>query len=211
MLPHARSTTNAREMRKNLTPPEARLWQALRGKALDGLKFRRQHPIGPFILDFYCVSVRLAVEVDGSIHTLGDNPKRDDSRDLWLERHGITVLRIPAQYVLDRLDAVLTEIGRAAAMAETPWDGGGPLRRPAGDTSPLRGKRWEDCDDRLRHHRGAGSRAGGPFYDAVFGAIGGERKSFDGAWAFYGPKDGEGNVGVCKPHDGQRPEPATAS
>ncbi|MEJ0064477.1 MAG: endonuclease domain-containing protein [Caulobacteraceae bacterium] len=74
-------------MRKNLTPPEARLWQALRGRALDGLKFRRQHPIGPFILDFYCVSARLAVEVDGSVHTLGDNPARDDSRDLWLERH----------------------------------------------------------------------------------------------------------------------------
>jgi catechol 2,3-dioxygenase-like lactoylglutathione lyase family enzyme len=42
-----------------------------------------------------------------------------------------------------------------------------------------------------------------PFYDAVFGAIGGERKSFDGGWGFYGPKDGEGNVGICKPFDGQ--------
>ena len=123
-----------------LTPPEARLWNALRGRAVDGLRFRRQHPIGPFILDFYCVSARLAVEVDGAIHTLGDNPARDDSRDLWLERHGITVLRIEARHVLDRLDAVLTEISCAAAMAEKPWEGGGPLRRPAGDTSPLRGK-----------------------------------------------------------------------
>jgi very-short-patch-repair endonuclease len=140
MLPHARSTTHAREMRKNLTPPEARLWNALRGRALDGLKFRRQHPIGPFVLDFYCVNARLAVEVDGSIHTLGDNPTRDDSRDRWLERHGITVLRIEARHVLDRLDAVLTEIGRATAMAGKPWEGGGPLRRPPGDTSPFPGE-----------------------------------------------------------------------
>jgi very-short-patch-repair endonuclease len=140
MLPHARSTTHAREMRKNLTPPEARLWQALRRRGLEGLKFRRQHTIGPFILDFYCVSARLTVEVDGALHSLGDNPKRDDSRDSWLERHGITVLRIPAQHVLGRLDAVLTEIGRAAAMSEKPWTGGGPLRRPAGDTSPLPGE-----------------------------------------------------------------------
>jgi very-short-patch-repair endonuclease len=109
-------------------------------RTVDGLKFRGQHPIGPFILDFYCVSARLAVEVDGVIHTLGDNPQYDDRRDLWLERHGITVLRIQAQHVLHRLDAVLTEISRAAAMAEKPWDGGGPLRRPAGDTSPLPGE-----------------------------------------------------------------------
>jgi very-short-patch-repair endonuclease len=140
MLPHAGSATHAREMRKNLTPPEARLWQALRGHRLNGLKFRRQHPIGPFIFDFYCVSARLAVEVDGSIHTPGDNPKRDDSRDAWLERHAVTVLRIEARHVLDRLETVLTEIGRAAARAEKPWDGGGPLRRPAGDASPLPGE-----------------------------------------------------------------------
>jgi very-short-patch-repair endonuclease len=140
MLPHARSTASARDMRKNLTPPEARLWQALRGRRLSGLKFRRQHPIGPFILDFYCASARLAVEVDGAIHTLGDNPKHDDSRDLWLEQHGVTVLRIEARHVLDRLDVVLTEFGRAAAMAGKPWDVEGPLRRPVGDTSPLPGE-----------------------------------------------------------------------
>ena len=115
--PLDRSIASAKEMRKNLTPPEARLWSALRRRGLEGLKFRRQHPIGPFILDFYCVSAKLAAEIDGAIHTLGDNPKRDAHRDLWLERHGITVLRIEARYVLDRLDAVLTEIRRAAVEA----------------------------------------------------------------------------------------------
>jgi len=111
------SIASAKEMRKNLTPPEARLWQALRRRGLEGLKFRRQHPIGPFILDFYCVSAKLGVEIDGAVHTLGDNPARDENRDLWLERHGVTVLRIEARYVRDQLDAVLTEIGRAAAEA----------------------------------------------------------------------------------------------
>ena len=107
-------------MRKALTPPEVRLWQALRRRGLDGLKFRRQHPIGPFVLDFYCVSARLAVEIDGAVHTLGDNPARDDSRDLWLERLVITVLRIEARHVRDRLDAVLTDIRLAAAEAARP-------------------------------------------------------------------------------------------
>jgi very-short-patch-repair endonuclease len=115
--PLDRSIASAKEMRRNLTPPEVRLWQALRRRGLNGLKFRRQHPIGPFILDFYCVSAKLAAEIDGSVHTLGDNPARDESRDLWLERHGITVLRIEARHVRDKLEAVLTEIGRAAAEA----------------------------------------------------------------------------------------------
>jgi very-short-patch-repair endonuclease len=128
-------------MRQALTPPEARLWQALRRRGVNGLKFRRQHPIGPFVLDFYCVSARLAVEVDGTIHSLGDKPARDDNRDLWLERRGITVLRVPARHILDRLKAVLTEIGRAAAMGQKPWDG--PLRRPGGDGSPLPGEEME--------------------------------------------------------------------
>ena len=115
--PLDRSIASAKEMRGNLTPPEARLWQALRRRSLDGLKFRRQHPIGPFILDFYCVSAKLAVEIDGSVHTLGVNPARDERRDLWLERRGVTVLRIEARHVRDKLEAVLTEISRAATEA----------------------------------------------------------------------------------------------
>ena len=53
---HPRSIENARQMRKSMTPPEARLWIALRRRQVDGLKFRRQHPIGPFVLDFFCAS-----------------------------------------------------------------------------------------------------------------------------------------------------------
>ena len=82
------------------------------------MKFRRQHPIGPFIVDFFCASARLVVEVDGAIHTLDKNPERDDRRDNWLESRGLIVLRIPAMYVRDNLDAVLREIAQAAARVE---------------------------------------------------------------------------------------------
>jgi very-short-patch-repair endonuclease len=77
-----RTIAFARELRRRMTPPELRLWVALRGRAADGLRFRRQHPLGPYILDFYCDVAKLAVEVDGEGHWLGDQPSRDDRRDL---------------------------------------------------------------------------------------------------------------------------------
>jgi very-short-patch-repair endonuclease len=139
MLPHHASIRHARQMRKNLTPPEARLWQALRRKGVSGLKFRRQHPIGPFILDFFCASARLAIEVDGVLHDCDDNPARDERRDLWLERHGLTVLRVPASAIRDNLEGVLALIAQRAAHA-----GQGPAEGPfvarSGDTSPEGGR-----------------------------------------------------------------------
>jgi very-short-patch-repair endonuclease len=80
--------------------PEVILWQHLRGDRLEGLRFRRQHPIGAYVLDFYCDAAKLAVEVDGAHHSLGDNPARDAERDAWLAANGIETLRIPAPYVL---------------------------------------------------------------------------------------------------------------
>ena len=117
MLPMRRAIASAREMRGSLTPPEARLWGALRRKALNGLRFRRQHPIGPFILDFYCHSARLAVEVDGQQHEGDDGAARDERRDLWLERHGLTVLRVKASDVRDNLKGVLALIEERARYA----------------------------------------------------------------------------------------------
>ena len=83
---------------------------ALRHKTSSHLKFRRQHPIGPFILDFYCDQARLAVEVDGEGHGFGDRFNRDERRDAWCERRSIRTLRIPAVEVRDNLDGVIAMI-----------------------------------------------------------------------------------------------------
>ena len=89
--------------------PEVLLWNMLRGKP-DALRFRRQHPAGPYSLDFYCAAAKVAIEVDGEIHGRGDRPERDAVRDEWLAGQGVLVLRIPATEVLKDLDAVVTHI-----------------------------------------------------------------------------------------------------
>jgi very-short-patch-repair endonuclease len=99
--------TRAKQLRRSMSPAETRLWTTLRGKAAAGFKFRRQHPIGPYVLDFYCHSARLAVEVDGFGHLTGDHPGRDERRDTWLEERGIRTLRIDAQQVRYELDGVV--------------------------------------------------------------------------------------------------------
>lgn len=93
-----------------MTPAEARLWTALRKRQCAGRKFRRQHSIGPYIVDFYCVRERLAIEIDGSIH---DDPARagyDAERQAFLERNGVTVLRFTNEQVRDQLSIVLEAI-----------------------------------------------------------------------------------------------------
>ncbi|HEX8414327.1 MAG TPA: endonuclease domain-containing protein [Sphingomicrobium sp.] len=99
----------ARALRKAMTPPERRLWNVLREKP-KGLKFRRQHPVGPYTLDFFCHEAQVAVEIDGISHDLGPNPERDRRRDLWLQRGGIQTLRFRAVDVRDNLEAVLIAI-----------------------------------------------------------------------------------------------------
>ena len=104
----------ARRLRRQMTPPELRLWAALRGRAHGALIFRRQHPMGPFVLDFYCAEARLAVEVDGEGHWRGDEPARDARRDLWFARRGVETLRIEAPDVRDDLEGVIERIAAAA-------------------------------------------------------------------------------------------------
>jgi very-short-patch-repair endonuclease len=124
----------AKKLRRTLTPPEARLWVALRQRPGD-LKFRRQHPIGPFVLDFYCAERRLAIEVDGGAYDFGDNPVRDLRRDAWLGARGISVLRIPAEEVRLNLDGVVETI-LAVAAERCPC----PLHRPPGGPPPPKGE-----------------------------------------------------------------------
>jgi len=76
--------------------------------------FRRQHPIGPYVLDFYCAKAQLAVEIDGLSHDFGDRPERDFRRDAWLQGRGITVMRLPAVEIGHRIDEVVDGIVRSA-------------------------------------------------------------------------------------------------
>ena len=104
----------ARRLRRNLSPPEARLWTRLRERKPGAPVFRPQHPIGPYVLDFYCAKARLAVEIDGMSHDLGDRPLRDATRDAWLQARGLTVLRIPASEVMLDADQAADAIVRMA-------------------------------------------------------------------------------------------------
>ena len=99
----------ARALRRNMTLPEGMLWQALRQRPGE-LKFRRQHPIGRCIVDFYCPAARLVVEVDGEAHSMGDTPSRDRQRDLWLGSQGLRVVRFGAAEVMNDLQSVVTAI-----------------------------------------------------------------------------------------------------
>jgi len=103
----------ARSLRRALTPPEVALWHYLRGRP-GGLKFRRQHPIGPFVADFYCPSAKLVIEVDGTAHDMGGNPIRDIERNAWFLAKGFQVLRVPAAEVKADVQAVVTGIVAAA-------------------------------------------------------------------------------------------------
>jgi very-short-patch-repair endonuclease len=92
-----------------MTLPEGLLWQVLRRRP-GGFKFRRQHPMGPFIADFYCPVARLVIEVDGASHDMGTNPARDARRDAWLREEGLRVLRLPAADVMKDIESAVTAI-----------------------------------------------------------------------------------------------------
>ncbi|HEU0097715.1 MAG TPA: endonuclease domain-containing protein [Allosphingosinicella sp.] len=112
--PRPGAVTQSRRLRRRMSLPEILLWGELRCRPA-GLKFRRQHPSGPYTLDFYCNDARLAVEVDGNAHESGDRTQRDMARDEWLGEVGIETMRIPAIDVMHDLEAVLRGIlGRAA-------------------------------------------------------------------------------------------------
>lgn len=93
-----RDVAKARTLRADMSLPEVLLWCELRQHS--EVKFRRQHPVGPYVLDFYCASVKVGIEIDGIAHDMGDRPERDAKRDRWLSEQGIEVIRIPASDVL---------------------------------------------------------------------------------------------------------------
>jgi len=89
-----------------MTPPEVMLWSRLRTRQPGGPRIRRQHPIGPYVADFYCADARLVIEIDGWNHNMGDAPERDVRRDAWMAEQGLTVVRYPAADVLTDLTGV---------------------------------------------------------------------------------------------------------
>jgi very-short-patch-repair endonuclease len=133
-------TEVAREFRKKPTPSENILWQALRGRKLEGRKFRRQQPIGTFIVDFFCGSERLIVEVDGGVHK--SQKAADQQRQELLESLGLRVVRVPSKLVETNLDEALAVVRRAFSphpLTPSPQQGEGGQENPAPLFRPGRG------------------------------------------------------------------------
>ncbi|MBV8687982.1 MAG: endonuclease domain-containing protein [Alphaproteobacteria bacterium] len=128
-----RIIAHARRLRRKMTLPEVLLWRELR-KRPGAFKWRRQHPAGPFILDFVCLEARLAVEIDGEAHDRGANPAYDEARDEWLMAQGCRTCRIPAREVLADLEAVVSFVidlaGQRQPLHRAPP---GPPPRPGED------------------------------------------------------------------------------
>ena len=87
------TTERAQRLRRDATPAERKLWARLKGKQIDGMQFRRQHPVGPFIVDFYCAALNLAIELDGDSHGVDGAAEKDAARTAYLQAKGVSVLR----------------------------------------------------------------------------------------------------------------------
>ncbi len=108
------------ELRKNQTVAERKLWQRLRSKRLEGIKFFRQYSVGPYILDFYCPKVRLGIELDGGQHSLEENQNYDLEPSSFLETNGIKVLRFWNNEVMRNFEGVLERIVEVFSITGTP-------------------------------------------------------------------------------------------
>ncbi|MFQ2125262.1 endonuclease domain-containing protein [Aeromonas jandaei] len=100
----------AKRLRRDATQAEQKLWQQLRNRRLAGLKFRRQMPIGPYVVDFICLEQGLVIEVDGSQHGTQANQMHDEARTAYLNQQGFRVIRVWNNDVLSRMEVVLAHI-----------------------------------------------------------------------------------------------------
>ena len=99
-----------KKLRENLTPAEAFLWKHLKSKKLDGKRFTRQHSIGAYVVDFYCASEKLIIELDGEDHLRPNNMEYDKKRTKYLKNFGFTVIRFENKMVFDNFHSVMLEI-----------------------------------------------------------------------------------------------------
>jgi len=122
-MPHAavseQQRNRAKHLRRAMTRAETLLWRYLKANHLDGLSFRRQAPMGRYVVDFVCHAARIVVELDGESHDFDSQQQRDAMRDAWLASRGYAVLRFTNKQVLSSLEGVLTVI-RGAASARDP-------------------------------------------------------------------------------------------
>lgn len=121
----ARTYARARQLRWAMTEPERTLWAMLRKKQ-HALRFRKQHPVGRYVLDFYCAAAKLCVEVDGPVHHDPERVQRDAARDNWLRGQGVKIIRFSVADVTERPAAVIASIAQAATPSVA-----------SGDTSPM--------------------------------------------------------------------------
>lgn len=117
------ASTRARQLRSNPTEAEKRIWHYLRDKQVGGFRFRRQQPIGPYIVDFFCPQAKLIVEIDGGQHS----PERDDKRSRWLEGRGYRVIRFWNNDVLGNAEGVWTALTEVLRVYPPPLP---PIKRP---------------------------------------------------------------------------------
>jgi very-short-patch-repair endonuclease len=102
----------AHELRRNMTKAEKKIWNELKNRNLFKVRFRRQHPVDIFVVDFYCHELKLAIEIDGSIHLEKEISEYDKGRTHDIEKFGIKILRFTNGQVLDDIDAVINKISK---------------------------------------------------------------------------------------------------
>ncbi|MEM7666491.1 MAG: DUF559 domain-containing protein [Pseudomonadota bacterium] len=124
----------ARKLRRAMSLPEVLLWRELR-KRPAGLKFRRQHAAGHYVLDFYCAKAKLAVEVDGKAHDCISVRRKDANRSAFLKSRGVATLRVPAEVVLKEIEVAVTRIVEVCVSRSRE-----PLHRPADGPPPRAGE-----------------------------------------------------------------------
>ena len=131
---HRPEVYTARKLRREMRLPEILVWQRIKGERT-GLRFRKQHPIGPYVADFHCSRTRAVIEVDGKGHEHGDMLVRDDGRDAFMVENGYRILRVMAAEVLRDADGVVEGIVAFAAL---------PLHHQpaAGGPPPRAGEEW---------------------------------------------------------------------
>jgi very-short-patch-repair endonuclease len=136
----------ARSLRKETTEAEEKLWQVLRNRAFDGYKFRRQHPIGKYIADFYCHENKLVVEVDGGCHNEAEQKKYDAARTQAINEFGVRVIRFTNDEILNSLPEVLKKISEAMHSPSPQGEGWGEVGFKVFKLSPSNFKIWRGAE-----------------------------------------------------------------